>query len=295
MHKKYNFLILSFSLFIFVGCASNDDDSIQVNKKLELIRDLDNIVHETSGLVLIDDVLITHNDKGNDPFLYVLDTATGNIINTIEVNTSFSSDWEDLAQNENFIFIGDFGNNDGNRVDLKILKINKQNFNPKTDNTLNVEEIIFFNYPEQTNFSPNNNHNYDCEAFFYFNENLYLFTKNRVNRKTYLYQIPATQGNYAATLIDSFDVEAKVTGADISPDKSHICLTAYNKNNNVYLWIFNNFNGADFFSGNSKKYTLGDFTEVGQVEAVTFINNSKLFLSSEKLNSLPPKLYRFNR
>lgn len=293
--KKAYLLLHIFIFFIFSSCASNDDDSNVLNPQLEVVAELDKSVKETSGLALIDDFFITHNDRGHGPVLYTLDKNSGSIVNTITVNTSFSVDWEDLAQSETHLFIGEFGNNDGSRVDLKILKIDKQNLDAANSSSTVIDEIIFFNYPEQSNFSPNDNHNFDCEAFFYFEECLYLFTKNRANKKTYLYKLPSAQGNYAATLIDSFEVGAKVTGADISPDKSTICLTAFKKKKDVYLWFFNDFQGDDFFNGNAQKINLGAFTQVGQVEAIKFTSNSEVYLTNEKISTVKPRLYKFIR
>lgn len=293
--KKTCFVLTIFICFIFSSCASNDDDLNGLNSQLEIVAELSESVKETSGLALINGFLVTHNDRGHGPILYTLDNTSGSIVNTINVNTSFSVDWEDLAQSETHLFIGEFGNNDGSRVDLKILKIDKQDFDPENSSSLAVDEIIFFNYPEQSNFTPNDNHNFDCEAFLYFEEYLYLFTKNRANKKTYLYKLPSTQGNYAATLIDSFEVGAKVTAADISPDKSTICLTAFKKKKDVYLWFFDYFQGDDFFNGNSQKHNLGAFTQVGQVEAVKFISNSELYLTNEKISTVQSRLYKFIR
>ena len=44
----------------------------------------------------------------------------------LSVNKEENVDWEDITQDETHIYIADFGNNNGNRTDLKIYKILKQ-------------------------------------------------------------------------------------------------------------------------------------------------------------------------
>jgi hypothetical protein len=61
-------------------------------------------------------------------------------------------------------------------------------------------------------------HNFDCEAILCWNNQIYLFTKNRLDDRTDLYVLPTTPGNYATKYIASFEVGGRITGADISPD-----------------------------------------------------------------------------
>lgn len=289
------YLLLAVVL-VLISCDKSDEQDDSTNKeKLEQIGLLPTAINESSGLILLGDVLLTHNDRGSLPFLYVLDTSNAQLINTVQASTIFYEDWEELTQSDEQIFIGDFGNNDGDRNNLKILIINKNSFNPTTSSTVPVDGIIEFNYPEQTSFTPSNNHNFDCEAFFFFNNYLYLFTKNRGNTKTYLYKLPAVAGQYEAERIDSFNVGALVTAADINKEGNSICLTAYNKSGNCYLLFFDNFSEDNFFSGAFRKYTLGTFANIGQVEAVAFNSSNEVFISTERIPTSHQRLYRFRR
>lgn len=82
-------------------------------------------VKETSGLLFFKGKIITHNDSGDSANLYELDSLNGNLLRTINITNATNVDWEDIAEDNTHIYIGDFGNNNGNRTDLKIYKILK--------------------------------------------------------------------------------------------------------------------------------------------------------------------------
>ena len=79
----------------------------------------------------------THrSDGGNSNSIYELDTL-GNLIREISVIGASNVDWEGLSQNDEHIYIGDFGNNSGSRSDLCIYELDKaQIIDP------NVTEIV---------------------------------------------------------------------------------------------------------------------------------------------------------
>ena len=76
----------------------------------------------------------------------------GPILKKVSIKNAENIDWERMVQSPEHIYIGDFGNNTGNREDLVILKIKKSEL-------LAFEEVsaekIFFSYPIRNNFNPN--------------------------------------------------------------------------------------------------------------------------------------------
>src|SRR5690606_7458204 len=107
------------------------------------------LVNETSGLIRYNNFLFTHNDD-TDTNLYALDTITGAISASYPLPDVLNRDWEDMTQDQNFIYVGDFGNNSqGNRQDLRILRITKESLATPTP----VIDTIFFSYEDQTDFS----------------------------------------------------------------------------------------------------------------------------------------------
>lgn len=252
---------------------------------LRKITTLPSLVQETSGIETSDPYYIwTHNDGGGAPALYKIDTF-GNILKTLTIKNAANSDWEDITSDGNHTYIGDFGNNDNTRKDLKIYKITNPDL-LKGDTA--TAEIIRFYYPNQTGFPPDDAHkNFDAEALIYFENSLYMFSKNYTvpfSGYTYLYKIPAEPGNYAAILIDSFKTgigykeQWWITAADISPDGKKLALLSSDK-----MFVFSGFTGDDFFNGKVKTIDLGSFT---QKEAIAFITNDEFYITDEYFSIL---------
>jgi len=295
--------LIGLSSMAFVSCTESKskdsnykstlvDSNITSSKSLKLIAELNVKIKETSGLALINDVLLTHNDKGRSNDLMLVNPENGNIVQTITVSNLQNNDWEDLAKNNEFLFVGDMGNNEGERKNLAIHLIPIKDITNKGTTVKSTVSINFY-YPEQTVFDVSKKHNFDCEAILYHNQQIFLFTKNRLDDKTNLYALPAKPGNYAAKLIGSFEVGGRITGADISPDGKKIALVGYNKKADCFLWTFDGFAGDNFFKGTAKKYTLGQYAQVGQMEGVAFKDNSSLYISSEEIANVHARLYLF--
>lgn len=92
-------------------------------------------IHEASGLAsskCYPDVLWTHNDSGDDAFLFAIST-TGKHLGAWKVTGAVNEDWEDIEAvktdaGECKLYIGDIGNN-GNKGGGTIYRINE----PKID------------------------------------------------------------------------------------------------------------------------------------------------------------------
>lgn len=135
-------------------------------------------INELSGLVFINDsVLVGHNDGGDQPNLYFL-TTKGKLLHTCTLSNVTNVDWEDITYDgSTFLYIGDIGNNENKRKDLKIIRVNAKEAFKKEQ----VEAQTFsFTYPEQKSFPPKPNEKYyDAEALTFYNNKLYIFTKCR--------------------------------------------------------------------------------------------------------------------
>ncbi len=249
-------------------------------------------VIETSGLENgPDDCFWTHNDSGNPSVLYCLDT-TGVIQRTVTVVGDANTDWEDLAKdNLGNMYIGNFGNNSLNRTDLRIVKV------PSIDTctaTTYVTDTINFSYPDQLNFPPSGSYgNFDMEAFFWYQDSLHLFSKDRSNPSTGYtkhYTLPTYGGTYTANLIDSLETGGtsfiySVTSADISEDGQSIALL-----NSDRIWLCTNYLGTNFFGGQVSELLLGDFS---QKEGICF-KNGFLYVTDEESFGLGGKMHRIN-
>jgi hypothetical protein len=155
---------------------------------------------EISGIDFLNDTtIIALNDGGNEPLLFLLDLQ-GKIQRIIKVENATNVDWEDITVDDDFVYIGDIGNNLNNRKDLVIYKVKIDDIHK---NKSVQAEKINFNYTEQTAFPPDKTGLFfDCEALAVANDTLYLFTKNRAKStdgNSFVYQLPTTPGAYSVS------------------------------------------------------------------------------------------------
>jgi hypothetical protein len=252
--------------------------------KAKLDTRLSNKIHETSGLLWWNNRVWTHNDSGGEPALYAVDTATGKVVKKVVVTNATNVDWEDLAQDDNYIYIGDFGNNaHGNRNDLKVYKVKKSDVKSKTK----VEAtVIHFSYNDQTRLAArgSDNTNFDCEAFIAYGDSLYLFSKDWVDNKTRLYKLPKTSGTYTAVNIGELNVHGLITGATIIADKRVIVLTGYNPLMMPFIYLLYDFTGNRFFDGDKRKINIKQ--HFLQVEGICPITDTNFYISNERFRKL---------
>lgn len=256
----------------FCACRSGSDAHIfQKNKSSYHITKVSSLpveANESSGLALAqtDKTFYTHNDSGGSSEVYSVN-MDGRLEKTIAI-AARNQDWEDLAMDpKGNLYIGDFGNNLNKRKDLKIYRVNPEN--PAKIDT------IHFSYPDQQAFPPPAKElNFDCEAFFYYQDSLYLFSKNRGNAAVKMYTIPAEPGTWVGKLATTQQLKGQVTAADISPDHSRFALLAYGK-----IYIFEVKEGTINFEHPSMCIPFG---RGGQSEGLVFLNNHDLLITNEK-------------
>ena len=250
-------------------------------------------IKESSGLIKVDGKLWTHNDSGGKAMLYQVNERTGKIVKTIKITNAHNRDWEDIAYDDTYVYIGDFGNNRGNRKDLKVYKIPRS----ALSNSKSVRaEVINFSFSDQKGFqrAKPKQTNFDCEAMVALNGKLYLFSKNWQNQQTRLYELSSQAGKHKANYISSFNTQGMVTGAAINKEMDILLLTTYSPLLNVNVWAFTNFKGHNLLGGNAKRLNFANPLS-GQIEGVTFTGNHKAYLSSEGFQkyifSFSPTLY----
>jgi hypothetical protein len=296
------------------GCtdpqAQNYDNNALVNDgsciytvttySLQLIANLTGSLDENSGLTYSNSRIFSINDGGNGTKIQELGLQ-GNIVRTIHVDSTQNMDWEAIGQSDSTVYIGDFGNNAGNRTDLQILQINKnalQNLDTVQPNK------IHFSYSDQLNFTTAvNQNNFDCEAFFFYQDSLHLFTKGWENLYTKHYVIPLNnEDSVQAQLLDSLFVDGLITDATIDITTGRILLLGYKNNgSNFYtsfVYLLFDYNQSHFFTGNKRRIEIGNMLTVSQTEGIAFESSTSGFISSEKITSslitVSPKLFHFD-
>ena len=93
----------------------------------------------------------TIEDNHNHNILFGFNEK-GELLKRITITNVENNDWEDLtSDDEGNIYIGDFGNNENDRQNLAIYKINASDL---TKDEAQAESIVQFYYPDQTEFPP---------------------------------------------------------------------------------------------------------------------------------------------
>lgn len=254
------------------------------SQELKLRAKLPEFIKESSGIESTENGRFwTFNDSGANPEIYQIDVH-GKLLRTLMISNGWNRDWEDITKDKKGnLYIGNIGNNSNASKDLSIFKI--PNPNDITSDSVSAA-IISFYFEDQVSFPPSKkNMNFDCEAMFWFNQNIYLFTKHRsFPMATNLYKIPAKSGKHKAIKIDTFFTGKKsgkqddfgkfwVTSAAISPNGKRICLI-----NGSKLWLFYDFKKDHFFGGKHIKIDLGKRT---QKEGVCFTTNNEIYITDE--------------
>lgn len=250
---------------------------------------MDKIINETSGIAKIGETFWTHNDSGGEPALYQFDPISGQIIRKVIVKGAKNYDWEELASDSTYVYIGDFGNNFGNRKNLLIYKVLIADILSQQE--VEAEEI-HFNYPDQNSFYNGYNHNHDAESMVAYGDSLYLFSKNWQNMRSKLYSLPKSAGTYEAHLISEFDSRGTLTAATLSDNGHSLFLLGYNPGDGFdpFIWIVRDWQGNDFYSGTKERY---NFAANLQTEAIIMANDSTLYISAENEDGEFPSLYSF--
>src|SRR6056300_355913 len=170
---------------MLLGCSNKEIDSVEIDS-VEIISKivLPKIINETSGLEFYNNNFITHNDSGGEPSLYVFNEM-GEVIETIGLNKNpdfeiENNDWEDITNDNEYLFVADTGNNFGNRDNLNIIRVSKG-----TD--FMVDGIIEISYSDQESFFPRPKHKYDAETIIVIEDKIALFSKDSENLNTDLY------------------------------------------------------------------------------------------------------------
>ena len=241
-------------------------------------------VRETSGLIYHNGKLITHNDSGNSAELFEIDVDSRQINRVVSVQNAINVDWEDLAQDDTYIYIGDIGNNNGNRTDLVVYRILKSDFDSSDSVTA---ERIDYSYEDQQDFTSMPASDWDAEGLTVIGDQLILFTKRWQSGGTRVYSIPTTPGNHLASNIGSGEFSGLVTGAVYNPLSGVLYLLGYSSQLIPFLIRYENLSDPLIFEGSVPIIGLG--IGFAQAEAITYFDEDTYYFSSEEfINNNPP-------
>jgi hypothetical protein len=271
-----------------ISATTNDGSCIYDSSYIvpNFISNLDNSLTEISGQQYYKHRLISINDGANGALIKILDTI-GNIQQTCTISNGTNGDWEAITQSNSFFYIGDFGNNVGTRQDLRIYSLAKDSV---YNNQANVS-MQHFRFNNQLSYQVDAQTNFDCEAFINVQDTLYLFSKNWGNAKTNVYKLAPTDS--IAYLQDSFNVRGLITDADYNTTSKRITLLGYDSTGRSFAWLLWDYKGNNFFNGHKRRIDF-DYATL-QNEGICFADSNRLFITSEGVSVVKPRLFSLDR
>ena len=263
-------------LFLTLGVKAQDN--------VRTIGTLPNVISESSGLLYFNKKLITHNDSGNEAKLYELDSLTLSIDRTVTITNATNTDWEAITQDEEYIYIGDFGNNLGLRRDLTIYRISKSDY--LSSDTV-MATISSFSYEDQMEFTDNGNSDWDAEAFFVLDDALVILTKQWQSQGCVAYSIPKIPGSYVATRVGAVEDVGLVTDATYDPDTNRLVVMGYLNILLPFIGIVENVDSDAVLDGFVKVPLALNFV---QAEGITQTSATHYFFTSESYSRQNPTI-----
>ena len=272
--------------------------------KNTVLGTLDSLIQGTSSLFYWNQNYWTYNDH-KDNCLYRIDSTNAATAENLCLKKIRNRDTEEIAQDAQYLYFGDMGNNSGKRKDLQILRIRKdaiQNIAYKID-------TIRFSYEDQTDFTARlNATDFDCEAFVITKDSIYLFTKQWVSRKTTIYSLSKMPGTHVAHRRGTYNVKGLITGATYLPEYQLIVLCGYDydKKNllsalHPFVVLLYDFKDGDLLSGNKRRLEFNS-GEKAQIEGIATSNGLDYYLTCEHFTTtqmgitfdFPAQLYRLD-
>ena len=273
-------LILNSQFSILNTLQAQDIATSKTAPTAETIGDLPSQLEGSSSLFFLDGKLWSCNDH-NTLVLYALDTLTAAITDSIVFDTTVY-DLEEVTQDDEYLYLGDIGDNLGVRDDLHILRIRKTDLATAEGEipASIVCDTIWFSYPDRT---PDSARNFDCEAFVATDTALLLFTKQWLSQGSTCYSIPKTPGRWEARRLFFLPARGLVTGACHQPERSRLVLCGYNILCAPFVYIIDPFDGTG--SDQSRHLHVDLSNGIGwQTEGIATADGLHYFLTSEHLD-----------
>lgn len=236
-------------------------------------------VRETSGLAQSrrePGIFWTHNDAGNGPELFGLDTA-GQVVRRLTLDGVEAVDWEDIesggCEGGDCLFVGDIGDNDADRERITIYRIAE----PEAGGAAGEPITLHARYPDGPR---------DAESLFRLPDgDIYLVTKGREG-PIELYRFPAPQQAGATATLERVrelfpqpqQEDDRVTAATASADGKWVGIRSYR---NLYLYRAEQLTGAG--AAEPLVVDLGPMRQA-QGESVVIGADGVLWLTSEAEN-----------
>lgn len=245
-------------------------------------------VAETSGLACINQQLWTLNDSGNAAEIYQL-SERGDVQATVPLALK-NIDWEAITAHGNTVFIGDIGNNSGQRDEILLHRFSLQG--------TRVHDLQSFTikYHKPTTTLAPYAHDFDAEALVALDaQHLLLFSKSWASGISHVYKIslgPAQDGTMQ-WLADIEGLPGLITDATRIAGSEDFQVVGYmNYRSNLLQFMFHQ-QFAAFTARISKDFKVigtQPLAHQGQVEAVSFCQQ-RFWFTAEQYQQQPAQLW----
>ena len=276
-------MLIGLTVSVVVANAQQLDDGFQ-SVQAQVVGTLDPLLDNTSSLFYWEGDLWTCNDHGEVVF-HALDTTTGAILRSVATGV-MPNDMEEVAQDDAYFYLGDFGNNhELLRTDLRVLRFLKSDL---LAGRIRPDTIAF----EYEGYDPSvvkgkglPTTDFDCEAMVAGTDSLYLFSKQWGSYQTVCYTLPKQPGTYTAYGRDTLDVQGMVTGACLLPGARMLALCGYNIICQPFVWLLYGYDGNRFFGGGQLRIDLDNGIGL-QVESIATADGRRFFLTNEHFSRM---------
>ncbi len=189
------------SLFFFQGLFAS--------ASFERVKSLPPELKESSGLVYVKPYLWTIVDS-TDTRLYALSPVTGQVVKKVLVKGVENHDWESIARDDRYLYIGDVGNNAGNRRDIAIYRLPLTTLRQAVVNDVKTFHVNYYAYtPKLFPYA----HDFDAEALLVSDKSILVVTKNWRSGGATLYRLPKRPGRHEARPFGRLHFSGMVTAA----------------------------------------------------------------------------------
>ncbi len=235
-----------------------------------------------------------HNDSGHPNTIFLIDTATGQIVASYSVTGAVNIDWEDMEiapgpiNGRHYLYIGDTGDNNEKRPDYTIFRFLEPTYDSaahygKLTNLGQIDlDRIRFRYPDGS---------HDTEAVFVdpFTKDIYLATKRDVVSMLYVIPYPQNVSDvYTIYKAGNFSFRESSAGT-VSEDGKFIMIK-----NRQEIFFWSRDTSEALYITLSKTPIKAPYAGEPQGEAICFDPLYNYFTLSEELNSqIRPSLYKY--
>ena len=268
------------SYFLVAGCAAQSGvERTGQSLQIEPIKTWPKVVSETSGLAFKNDLYWTHNDSGGKASVYAFDQQSQTLIRRVDLKKARNVDCEGMAQDDQYLYVADCGDNKGGRHQLQIYKVEWAQLDRAQDKQNVPSTRINFEYGDR-NRDPSTENNFDCEAIAVVDDKIWLFSKNRGDLKSRLYIVDKSAASQVLEPKTTLPVAGLITDADYLPETKQLVLLGYHKASvfgGSFVWILDVVDGMPDWS-TAVYHAINPY---GQWEAILWKDAQTLIVTSE--------------